>query len=145
MDLAFLVTQALNALQAGMLLFLLSSGLALIFGVLHVINFAHGAIGMLGAFAYWQIHDEWGWPTPISLAVVLLVQSVLFALAGSLVGLFLATRMAAGIRSAPIFCSASASTSRVISGWSRRLPCFTTWRKLAITEAAARWSGAITW
>lgn len=50
MDLAFLVTQALNALQAGMLLFLLSSGLALIFGVLHVINFAHGAFYMLGAY-----------------------------------------------------------------------------------------------
>ncbi len=51
MDLAFLTTQALNALQAGMLLFLLSSGLALIFGMLHVINFAHGAFYMLGAYA----------------------------------------------------------------------------------------------
>lgn len=51
MDLAFLLTQALNALQAGMLLFLLSSGLALIFGMLHVINFAHGAFYMLGAYA----------------------------------------------------------------------------------------------
>ncbi|MGH7394793.1 MAG: branched-chain amino acid ABC transporter permease [Candidatus Methylomirabilales bacterium] len=45
------MTQALNALQAGMLLFLLSSGLALIFGMLHVINFAHGAFYMLGAYA----------------------------------------------------------------------------------------------
>lgn len=51
MDMAFLVTQALNALQAGMLLFLLSSGLALIFGMLRVINFAHGAFYMLGAYA----------------------------------------------------------------------------------------------
>ncbi|MGH7406507.1 MAG: branched-chain amino acid ABC transporter permease [Candidatus Methylomirabilales bacterium] len=51
MDLSFLMTQALNALQAGMLLFLLSSGLALIFGMLHVINFAHGAFYMLGAYA----------------------------------------------------------------------------------------------
>jgi len=51
MDLPFLTTQALNALQAGMLLFLLSSGLALIFGMLHVINFAHGAFYMLGAYA----------------------------------------------------------------------------------------------
>ena len=40
--------------------------------------------------------------TNVDLAVVLLVQSVLFALAGSLVGLFLATRMAAGIRSADL-------------------------------------------
>jgi len=51
MNLAFLTTQALNALQAGMLLFLLSSGLALIFGMLHVINFAHGGFYMLGAYA----------------------------------------------------------------------------------------------
>ena len=51
MDLPFLTTQALNALQAGMLLFLLSSGLALIFGMLRVINFAHGAFYMLGAYA----------------------------------------------------------------------------------------------
>jgi branched-chain amino acid transport system permease protein len=51
MDIAFLTTQALNALQAGMLLFLLSSGLALIFGMLRVINFAHGAFYMLGAYA----------------------------------------------------------------------------------------------
>ncbi len=44
------VTQASTGLIVGMLLFLVASGLSLIFGVLGVINFAHGAFYMLGAY-----------------------------------------------------------------------------------------------
>lgn len=44
------VTQVSTGLIIGMLLFLVSSGLSLIFGVLGVINFAHGAFYMLGAY-----------------------------------------------------------------------------------------------
>lgn len=47
------VTQTTTGLIIGMLLFLVASGLSLIFGVLGIINFAHGAFYMLGAyFAY---------------------------------------------------------------------------------------------
>lgn len=50
---ACLITQLSTGLIIGMLLFLVASGLSLIFGVLGVINFAHGAFYMLGAyFAY---------------------------------------------------------------------------------------------
>ena len=45
-----MVTQTSTALILGMLLFLVASGLTLIFGVLGVINFAHGAFYMLGAY-----------------------------------------------------------------------------------------------
>jgi branched-chain amino acid transport system permease protein len=45
-----LAEQVLNALQMGMLLFLISSGLSLIFGLMHVVNLAHGALYMLGAY-----------------------------------------------------------------------------------------------
>ena len=45
-----LVTQLSTALIIGMLLFLVASGLTLIFGVLNVINFAHGSFYMLGAY-----------------------------------------------------------------------------------------------
>lgn len=44
------VTQVSTGLIIGMLLFLVASGLSLIFGVLGVINFAHGAFYMLGAY-----------------------------------------------------------------------------------------------
>lgn len=50
---ACLITQLSTGLIIGMLLFLVASGLSLIFGVLGVINFAHGAFYMMGAyFAY---------------------------------------------------------------------------------------------
>lgn len=45
------VAQLLNGLQYGLLLFLIASGLTLIFGVLRVINLAHGSLFMLGAYA----------------------------------------------------------------------------------------------
>jgi len=46
----FLVTQILNGLVYGVLLFLLSAGLSLILGLMHVVNLAHGSFYMLGAF-----------------------------------------------------------------------------------------------
>jgi branched-chain amino acid transport system permease protein len=50
----FYLIQLLNAVQYGMLLFLLSSGLTLIFGIMGVINLAHGSFYMVGAYlAYW--------------------------------------------------------------------------------------------
>lgn len=51
---------------------LAASGLVLTYTTTGIFNFAHGAIGMLGAFAYWQLQVAWGWPVPIALAVVLL-------------------------------------------------------------------------
>lgn len=50
MDVQFWVLQGLNALQYSMLLFLLSIGLTVIFGLLQFINLAHGALYMLGAY-----------------------------------------------------------------------------------------------
>ena len=50
----FYLIQLLNAVQYGLLLFLLSSGLTLIFGIMGVINLAHGGFYMIGAYlAYW--------------------------------------------------------------------------------------------
>ncbi len=49
-DVSFWIVQALNALQLSMLFFLLSVGLTVIFGLLHFVNLAHGALYALGAF-----------------------------------------------------------------------------------------------
>lgn len=45
-----LVEQALNGLQFGLMLFLLAAGLTLVFGIMDMINLAHGSLYMLGAF-----------------------------------------------------------------------------------------------
>jgi branched-chain amino acid transport system permease protein len=45
-----LLEQTLNGLQFGLMLFLLASGLTLVFGIMDMINLAHGALYMVGAF-----------------------------------------------------------------------------------------------
>src|SRR5262252_5889043 len=58
----------------------IGSGLVLTYTTTGVFNFAHGAAGMLAAFAYWQLTVGWGWPVPVALAVVLLVLAPAFGL-----------------------------------------------------------------
>jgi branched-chain amino acid transport system permease protein len=54
MDASFFLIQALNGVQYGFLLFLLASGLTLIFGIMGVINLAHGSFYMVGAYlGFW--------------------------------------------------------------------------------------------
>jgi len=50
-----------------------ASGLTLTYATTGIFNWSHGAIGMLAAFAYWQMHVGWGWNTLVSFAVCLLV------------------------------------------------------------------------
>lgn len=50
MDVGLFVVQFLNGLQLGVLLFLLSSGLTLTFGIMDFVNLAHGSFYMVGAF-----------------------------------------------------------------------------------------------
>jgi len=50
LDLATFLVQCLNSLQYGLLLFLVASGLTLIFGIMGVINLAHGSFYMIGAY-----------------------------------------------------------------------------------------------
>src|SRR5690554_3048162 len=50
MDLATFLVQCLNSIQFGLLLFLVASGLTLIFGIMGVINLAHGSFYMIGAY-----------------------------------------------------------------------------------------------
>jgi branched-chain amino acid transport system permease protein len=54
-DPGFIFAQALSGLTAAMFLFLIASGLSLIFGVLRVLNFAHGSFYMIGAYLAWQV------------------------------------------------------------------------------------------
>ena len=47
---ALFLTQALNGLQLGVLLFLLAAGLTLVFGIMNFVNLAHGSLYMMGAY-----------------------------------------------------------------------------------------------
>jgi branched-chain amino acid transport system permease protein len=59
-DLATFLVQCLNAVQYGLLLFLVASGLTLIFGIMGVINLAHGSFYMLGAYLAFSIAPWFG-------------------------------------------------------------------------------------
>ncbi|HEY2303072.1 MAG TPA: ABC transporter permease [Acidimicrobiales bacterium] len=55
-----------------------ATGLVLTYTTTGVFNFAHGAMGMVAAFAYWEMRFGWHWPAPIALAVCLLVLAPAF-------------------------------------------------------------------
>jgi branched-chain amino acid transport system permease protein len=62
MTASLLVQSAVIGLSIGSIYILMALGLTLMFGMMHIINFAHGAIYMLGAFAIYYIYFQWGAP-----------------------------------------------------------------------------------
>jgi branched-chain amino acid transport system permease protein len=78
-DFATFLIQCLNALQYGLLLFLVASGLTLIFGIMGVINLAHGSFYMLGAYMAYALAplvERWfggGFFTVLAVGLVLSV------------------------------------------------------------------------
>ena len=79
MDFPTFLIQLLNSVQYGLLLFMLAAGLTLIFGIMGVVNLAHGSFYMLGAYlAYW-LSSYFGSLTLALLGGVVL--AVLFGLA----------------------------------------------------------------
>ncbi|APE30512.1 branched-chain amino acid ABC transporter permease [Halomonas aestuarii] len=81
MDLAFFGVQLLNGLQYGLLLFLIASGLTLIFGIMGIINLAHGAMYMIGAYLVWDLTTLLGnfWlaiviAVPVAVALGLIIE-----------------------------------------------------------------------
>jgi len=55
-----------------------ASGLVVTYTTSGIFNFAHGAMGMLMAFIYWQLRVDWHWPAPFALIMVLLILAPLF-------------------------------------------------------------------
>jgi branched-chain amino acid transport system permease protein len=67
-----ILEQALNGLQFGLMLFLLASGLTLVFGIMDMINLAHGALYMIGAFlTAWIVQFTQSFFLSVFLAVIL--------------------------------------------------------------------------
>jgi branched-chain amino acid transport system permease protein len=80
MQLSTFLIQLLNGVQYGMLLFLIASGLTLTFGVMGIINLAHGAFFMLGAYLVLQLTRFWGWPLPAGYVAAIATVVVLGAI-----------------------------------------------------------------
>jgi branched-chain amino acid transport system permease protein len=60
MDLYSFLIQLLNGVQYGLLLFLVASGLTLVFGIMGIINVAHGSFYMIGAYLAWSLTARLG-------------------------------------------------------------------------------------
>lgn len=60
MDTSLFLVQLINGLQYGLLLFLIASGLTLVFGVMGILNLAHGSMYMVGAYLAWYFVEHTG-------------------------------------------------------------------------------------
>lgn len=85
MDFVNFSIQLLNSVQYGLLLFMLAAGLTLIFGIMGVVNLAHGSFYMLGAYLAWSLAAQLGSftlailvGTLLSVAFGLLIERLLF-------------------------------------------------------------------
>jgi len=81
---SFIFGQFVSGLSTAMFLFLIASGLSLIFGVLRVLNFAHGSFYMLGAYLAWQI-VQWLGPRTESFWAAALCAALAVALVGAVI------------------------------------------------------------
>ena len=84
MEASFLFSQFLGGLTTAMFLFLIASGLSLIFGVLRVLNFAHGSFYMLGAYLAWQM-VRWVQPVAEGFWLAALGAALAIAVLGALI------------------------------------------------------------
>ncbi len=79
-----LTVQIVNGLMEGMMLFLIASGLTLIFGVSRIINFAHGSLYMLGAFLTFELVPLLADGSLLGFVAAVLVGAALVAAVGAL-------------------------------------------------------------
>jgi branched-chain amino acid transport system permease protein len=77
MELSTFLVQCLNAVQYGLLLFLVASGLTLIFGIMGVINLAHGSFYMIGAYMAYGLAPLFGDQFLLQLAAGLVLSVIL--------------------------------------------------------------------
>src|SRR5205807_9635471 len=73
MTASLLVQSAIIGLSIGSIYILMALGLTLMFGMMHIINFAHGAVYMLGAFVIYYVFFQWGAPYFAAFVVAMLV------------------------------------------------------------------------
>ncbi len=93
MTIEMIIFMLINGLCQGMLLFIIASGLSLVFGVLRVINFAHGSLYMIGAFVAFSLSTLMTGGTIFSFLILLLVVPPVLAVIGLLLEVTLFRRV----------------------------------------------------
>ncbi|MEO0751517.1 MAG: branched-chain amino acid ABC transporter permease, partial [Pseudomonadota bacterium] len=88
MSFILIAEQILNGLQFGVMLFLMAAGMTLIFGVMGLINLAHGSLYMVGAFAAAAVAGATG-----SFLLALVAALAAAALAGAIVEMTIIRRL----------------------------------------------------
>ncbi|WP_416884458.1 branched-chain amino acid ABC transporter permease [Marivita sp.] len=88
MSTLLIIEQVLNGLQFGVMLFLMAAGLTLIFGVMGLINLAHGSLYMIGAFAAAAVAGATG-----SFVLALAAALAVAAIAGALIEMTVIRRL----------------------------------------------------
>jgi branched-chain amino acid transport system permease protein len=91
--LEFLVIQSLNGLASASSLFLVASGLSIIFGVTRIVNFAHGSFYMLGAYIAVTIIAAIGGQNALGFWTGILLAACIVALIGALVEMVILRRI----------------------------------------------------
>jgi branched-subunit amino acid ABC-type transport system permease component len=82
MSIEFFLFILINGISQGMVLFIVASGLSLVFGVLRVINFAHGSLYMIGAFLAFSLSTVLPTGSMLSFLVLMLLIPPAIALIG---------------------------------------------------------------
>src|ERR1700760_1083609 len=75
------ITTVINGLETGFLYALIALGYTMVYGVLKLLNFAHGDVYMVGAYIGYFVIQWFGGPTALSIPVPLLV-AIIFVVAG---------------------------------------------------------------
>ncbi len=83
-------TYIVSGLTTAAIYAIAATGLVLTYTTTGVFNFAHGGVGMMAAFTYWQMRFGWHWPAPVALVLVLFVLAPLF---GALLELVMMRRL----------------------------------------------------
>lgn len=76
-ELEYFVSQVVNGLQLGLVYSLISLGYTMVYGIIRLINFAHGDVFMVGAFLAFFGFTYWGLPLPAAAMVSLLLTALL--------------------------------------------------------------------
>jgi branched-chain amino acid transport system permease protein len=88
-----ILAQTLNGLASASSLFLVSSGLSIIFGVTRIVNFAHGSLYMLGAYLAWALVTRFGAADALGFWGGVILAAVLIGLVGMLIEVVILRRI----------------------------------------------------